>query len=75
MASKGFPELAQHYQMLDAPDQIVHHPFLHFAHNYNYVSRAVMYSWLNQQFHLGHPEPIVEEDYPWQGQSRTDRVG
>ncbi len=68
MASKGFPELAQHYEMLKAPGQIAHHPFLHFEHNYNYVSRAVMYSWLNQQFHLGLREPIVEEDYPWQGQ-------
>ena len=34
-----------------------------FGHNYNYVSRAACYSWLNQHLKLGLKEPIVEEDY------------
>ncbi len=63
MQTKGYPELAAHYRMLDASDRLVHHPFLHFGHNYNYVSRAVMYAWMNRQFQLGLSEPIVEEDY------------
>ena len=63
MPTKGYPELLQHYQLLGAADRIAHHPFLHFGHNYNYVSRSAMYQWLNQQFHLGLEEPIVEEDY------------
>jgi len=38
-------------------------PLVHFGHNYNYVSRAVMYHWLNRHLKLGLEEPIVEEDY------------
>jgi len=64
MPSKGFPQLQELYRMLGAPEAIRHHPFLHFPHNYNYVSRAVMYAWMNEQFKLGLPTPIVEEDYP-----------
>lgn len=64
MPTKGFPELKQHYAMLGAPDNVMLKPLLHFGHNYNYVSRAVMYGWFNKHLHLGLPEPIVEEDYP-----------
>ncbi|MDG2385369.1 MAG: alpha/beta hydrolase family protein [Pirellulaceae bacterium] len=63
MKTKGYPELAQHYRMLGAQDQIVHHPLLHFGHNYNYVSRARMYDWINRQFDLKHETPIVEQNY------------
>ncbi len=38
-------------------------PLNHFRHNYNYVSRAVMYSWFNKHLKLGFEEPIVEEDF------------
>ena len=38
-------------------------PLLQFGHNYNYVSRAVMYSWMNKHLQLGLEEPVVEEDY------------
>ena len=38
-------------------------PLLHFPHNYNYVTRAVMYAWLNKHLKLGCEEPIVEEDF------------
>ena len=38
-------------------------PLNHFGHNYNYVSRAVMYSWFNKHLKLGLEEPVVEEDY------------
>lgn len=64
MPTKGFPQLKQVYTMLGAPDAIRHAPFLHFPHNYNYVSRAVLYDWLNEQFGLGLPKPVVEQDYP-----------
>jgi dienelactone hydrolase len=64
MPSKGFPQLQEMYRLLGAPDAIGHHPFLHFQHNYNYVSRAAMYAWMNQHFNLGLPTPVVEEDYP-----------
>ena len=37
--------------------------FLHFGHNYNYVTRQVMYHWFNKHLKLGHQEPIIEDDY------------
>jgi dienelactone hydrolase len=64
MSTKGFPELKQHYALLGAPKNVMLAPLYHFKHNYNYVSRAAMYGWVNKHFQLGLPEPIVEEDYP-----------
>ncbi len=66
MQTKGLPELKQLYALLGAPDNVALTPLLHFGHNYNYVSRAAMYSWLNKHLGLGLDEPIVEEDYPRQ---------
>jgi dienelactone hydrolase len=63
MATKGFPELKSHYALFGAADQVKLVPLLHFDHNYNYVSRAAMYSWFNTHLKLGWPEPVVEEDY------------
>ena len=37
--------------------------FPQFGHNYNSVSRTVMYGWLNRHLGLGFPEPAVERDY------------
>ncbi len=62
IATKGLPELKQHYKMLGCEDLVMAKPFRHFGHNYNYVSRAVMYDWLNKHLKLGLKE-IVEEDY------------
>lgn len=64
MDTKGFPELQQHYRLLGAANHAKLHSATHFKHNYNYVSRAAMYHWLNRDFELGHEEPIVEEDFP-----------
>jgi hypothetical protein len=63
MSTKGFPELKQHYSLLGTPNNVLLVPNYHFKHNYNYVNRAAMYSWVNKHFKLGLPEPIVEEDY------------
>lgn len=63
MATKGFPELKQHFKMMGKPDNVMLRPLVHFGHNYNYVSRAAMYSWVNKHFKLGLPEPIIEQDY------------
>jgi len=38
-------------------------PLVQFKHNYNYVSRAAMYGWLNRHLKLGLKEPIIERDY------------
>ena len=63
MPTKGFPELQQHFAMLGAPANVALTPLLQFGHNYNYVSRAAMYTWLNRHLQLGVPEPVVEPDY------------
>ncbi len=64
MQTKGFPQLQQLYQLAGAPDNVRLTSLLHFGHNYNYVSRAAMYSWFNKHLALGFTDPIVEEDYP-----------
>ncbi len=63
MSTKGFPQLKQLYQKLGAPNNVMLASLTHFGHNYNYVSRARMYSWFNRHLKLGLKEPIVEEDY------------
>ena len=63
IATKGLPELQQHYKMLGVPDLVMAKPLLQFGHNYNYPSRAVMYEWFNKHLKLGLKEPIVEEDF------------
>jgi dienelactone hydrolase len=63
MPTKGFPELQKHFEMLGAKPNVMLKPLIHFNHNYNYVSRAVMYGWMNQHLKLGLSDPVVEEDY------------
>ena len=63
LASKGLPELKQHYRMFGAEELVMAKPLLQFKHNYNYVSREVMYHWLNRQLKLGLPVPVLEEDF------------
>ncbi|MFC1634906.1 alpha/beta hydrolase family protein [Planctomycetota bacterium] len=64
MMTKGYPELKQLYTMLGAQKNVICHSLTHFPHNYNYVSRALMYSWFNKHLALGLEEPVVEEDWP-----------
>ena len=63
IAAKGLPELKQLYRLFGAEDLVMAKPLLQFPHNYNYVSRAVMYAWFNKHLKLGFEEPIVEEDF------------
>ena len=60
---KGFPEIKKLYALLGKAENTICPDLTHFKHNYNYVSRAVMYSWFNRHMKLGHKEPIVEEDF------------
>lgn len=64
-STKGMPELSAHYAMMGAPDNVQLANLVHFGHNYNYVSRSAMYSFINKHFKLGLEEPIVEEDYKY----------
>src|SRR5262249_18463410 len=43
--TKGLPELKQHYAMMGVPDLVMGKAFLQFGHNYNNVSRELMYGW------------------------------
>ncbi len=63
IAAKGLPELKRLYRLFGVEELVMARPLLHFPHNYNYVSREVMYHWVNQHLKLGLPEPILEEDY------------
>jgi dienelactone hydrolase len=63
MPQRGYPELARQYQVLGASGNLAHEALLQFPHNFNYVSRAAMYRFLNKHLALGLAEPIVERDY------------
>lgn len=61
--TKGYPELRRLFGLYDAQDRVMVAAFLQFGHNYNYVSRAAMYSWMNRHLELGLDEPVAENDY------------
>ena len=63
MMTKGYPELQKLYEMLAAKENVYCREMLHFPHNYNYVTRATMYTWFNKHLKLGLEEPVVEKDY------------
>lgn len=64
MMTKGYPELKQLYTMLGCPEHVDCREMLHFPHNYNAVTRQLMYSWMNKHLNLGLEEPIEESDWP-----------
>ncbi len=63
LATKGFPDLQALYALTGAKDAVALKRGEHFPHNYNAVSRAAFYTFLNRHFSLGQPEPVVERDY------------
>jgi dienelactone hydrolase len=58
----GLPQIKQVYNLYGAQDLVAawHRPF---PHNYNQVSRELMYNWVNKHLKLGHPEPIAEKPF------------
>lgn len=63
MATRGFPELERHYGAYAAHANVEHVSLTQFPHNYNYVSRAAMYEFLNRHLKLGVEKPIEEGPY------------
>jgi hypothetical protein len=63
LLNKGYPDLKRLYNLLGVPDRVHADAFTHFEHNYNAVSRGATATFLNQQFHLGQPEPVIERDF------------
>ena len=60
---KGFPELKRLYTMYGKPDHVICGDLLRFRHNYNVVTRELMYDWFNRHLHLGHKGAIEEADF------------
>ena len=60
---KGLPELKQIYALYGQADDVYAKCLPQFGHNYNRVSREMMYDWFNAHLNLGHKSPIVEEDF------------
>src|SRR5262249_16722531 len=60
---KGLPELKALYRLYAAQDRVLARCFPQFAHNYNQVSREVMYNWFNKYLQLGQPEPVEERPF------------
>jgi dienelactone hydrolase len=61
--TKGLPELKATYRLYDAEDRVMARCFPQFQHNYNQVSRELMYNWFNKYLQLGQPEPVVEKPF------------
>ncbi len=60
---KGLPELKALYRLYGAEDKVMARCFPQFGHNYNQVSREVMYNWFNQHLGLGQPTPVTEHAF------------
>jgi dienelactone hydrolase len=61
--TKGLPELKATYRLYNAEDRVLARCFPQFKHNYNQVSRELMYNWFNRYLKLGQPEPVVERSF------------
>jgi hypothetical protein len=59
----GLPELKQVYGLYDKPDLVHAKCYPEFGHNYNKVSRLMMYEWFNQHLGLGWQSPIDEQPF------------
>lgn len=84
MMTKGYPELQDLYELYVARENVFCKSLVQFPHNYNYVTRAVMYNWFNEHLQLGLTEPIVEKDFTpltpqewtvWNNEYRAPRGG
>jgi dienelactone hydrolase len=63
LATKGFPELQSLYSLFGKKDALLLHRGEHFPHNYNAVTRSAFFSFLNKEFKLGWPAPVIEQDF------------
>jgi dienelactone hydrolase len=60
---KGLPELKALYRLYGAEDRVAARCFPQFGHNYNQVSREVMYNWFNKYLGLGMPGVVAEQPF------------
>ncbi len=60
---RGLPELKLLYRLYDQPDKVMAKCRPEFKHNYNQVSREVMYNWLNKHLNLKQPSSVEEKPF------------
>lgn len=63
LATKGFPDLQRVWTQLGHPENLTATFNTHWPHNYNQVSRATMYGFMSEHFHLGFSLPVLERDF------------
>jgi len=63
MMTKGYPQLQQLYALYGKRDDVLCRSLVRFPHNYNYVTRGIMYNLFNRHLKLGLDEPVLETDY------------
>lgn len=61
--SKGLPELKQVYALFGKSANVHAAAFPQFKHNYNQVSREVMFNWFNDHLELGIKSPVKQTDF------------
>lgn len=61
--TRGLPELKQVYALYGKADNVAAQAFPQFKHNYNQVSREVMFNWFNEHLDLGLAGPIAQTDF------------
>jgi dienelactone hydrolase len=60
---RGLPELTLLYRLYEQPEKVMAKCFPEFGHNYNQVSREVMYNWFNKHLDLKQPSPVEEKPF------------
>jgi hypothetical protein len=63
LETRGLPELKQVYDLYGKADLVMARVFSQFGHNYNQVSREVMYNWFNEHLGLGLASPVQQTDF------------
>ena len=63
MMTEGFPTLQKVYALYGKKENVFCKDLTRFGHNYNYVTRGLMYRWFNHHMDWGYRKPIVEEDF------------
>lgn len=64
---KGLPELKKLYKLYDVEDRVHAKCLPEFGHNYNHVSRELMYAWFNKHLKLGLEAPSGGFEKPFVG--------
>jgi dienelactone hydrolase len=61
--TRGLPQLKQLYRLFGAEDRVMARCYPQFEHNYNQVSRELMYNWFNKHLKLDLPVPVKEKPF------------